>query len=228
MLWALAATLVSGAVVALAGPSADGDLPRLFENTAVALQAARNSEEVAMIVGEPQGPNWRAIRLQTRLDFFLALSYAWAFAMMGRALRRRGGRASSFLGTCVMIGGVAAGLFDATENFLILQVVHNSVTFSPWIARFADLKWACLGVATLAVTKFWFPSLPLVDERKAFGAFAAFLYLNAGALAIAGVFWPLAWERFGLPFTGALLVSLGLVLIPPPKAVRPSARALVV
>lgn len=215
MLWALAATLLWGAVVMFAGPEKDLDLPGLFENSAVALQAAPSLEEVATIVGIPGGPNWRAIRLQTIFDFFLAASYAWAFVVMGGRLRKRGDRASSLLGTTVLVCGIAAGAFDWCENVAILRCVNDPISFCAWVSRFAALKWTTLGVAALAAIRLWFPPLPLDDERKAFGAFAAFLYANAGTLALAGIFWPLAWERFGLPFALALLVSAGLALRSP-------------
>jgi hypothetical protein len=212
LLWSLGATLICGVMVVSAGPDSDRDFPRLFENAAVALQGARNAEEVRMIAGEPGEPTWQALRRQTMFDFLLAGAYGAVFALAGRRLRWLGSRWGAPLGWTAISCGMAAAAFDWAENVATLQHLGDPVTFSPVIGILARLKWAAIGIATLAAMTYWFPPLPIDTEKKAFGAFAAFLFLNAAALALAGVVWPLAWERFGLPFAGALLVCACLTI----------------
>jgi hypothetical protein len=202
--WALAAWCLVFLVVLAGRPSfTNASLPvRGVADPVVALQMARNAEEVEAILGEAPSADREVMRVKQSVDFALIAGYVALALLIAAALARTRHRRLGLL-----IGGIAilAALTDVLENLATLRVVNLALDrLTPPLLdtlRFTSVtKWILLAAAnTLLAT--------ITIARRPWYLRTAGLFGLAGAVfTAAGLFYNaiLVW--------GGLLMFLGLLL----------------
>src|SRR6266849_878227 len=109
--------------------------PRGIANPVVALEMARDVDEVDAILGEAPSPDREAMRVKQYIDFGFIACYATLYVLLSVLLGHdldvdasarvpRSGDAArkSACATTLGVCGVAAAIFDAIENFAILRI----------------------------------------------------------------------------------------------------------
>jgi hypothetical protein len=202
--WALAAWCIVFLVVLAGRPSfTNASLPvRGIADPVVALQMARNADEVEAIMGEAPSADREVMRVKQYVDFPLIAGYlALALLIAGALVRTRHRRLA------LVMGGVAvlAALTDILENLGTLRVVNltlgqlTPVTLDALhlasITRWNLLLTANTLLATITVTR-----------REWYLRTAGLLGLAGAVLTAAGLFYNsiLVW--------GGLFMFLGLLL----------------
>ena len=168
----------------------------------VALQTARNADEVEAILSDAPSADREVMRVKQYVDFALIAGYLSLALMIAGALTRTRHRRIALL-----IGGLAtlAALADVRENLITLSIVNLSLSeLTPAILealRFTSgAKWILLAAAiTLLATV-------TIARRPWYLRAAGFLSLAGAALTVAGLFFNpvLVW--------GGLLMFIGLLL----------------
>ncbi len=97
--------------------------PRGIANPVVALQMARNVNEVDAILSEAPSPDREAMRIKQYLDFVFIPCYAALFIALAWMF---GTRAAKIAGAC----GVLAAVTDIFENLGILHVVNTPLAWT--------------------------------------------------------------------------------------------------
>jgi hypothetical protein len=192
-------------LVVLAGrPSfTNASLPvRGVADPVVALQMARNADEVEAIMGDAPSADREVMRIKQYVDFALIAGYLALAVMIAMALARTRHRRLA-----LVIGGVAvlAAVADALENLATLRVVNLALAqLTPVMLdalRLASItKWnLLLSASTLLATV-------TVTRRQWSLRAAGLLGLAGAALTAGGLFYHsiLVW--------GGLLMFLGLLL----------------
>ena len=198
--WGLVAWCAIFLVVLAGRPSfTNASLPvRGVADPVVALQMARDADEVEAVLGEAPSADREVMRVKQYVDFGLIAGYLGLGVMIGLALRRRIG---------LLLAGltVIAAILDVRENLGTLRVVNlglsqvNSAVLGA--LRFTSVtKWAVLSAAITVLAgvtggrKHWYLRA------------AAALSLAGAALTVVGLFYNsiLVW--------GGLLMFLGLLL----------------
>jgi hypothetical protein len=111
-----------GLIVALNGKpefSSASRPPRGIASPVVALEMARNVEEVDAILGDAPGPDREAMRLKQYLDFAFIACYVALYLAIAAAFSPYGRGIAIAAAVC----GAAAGVFDVVENIGILRIV---------------------------------------------------------------------------------------------------------
>lgn len=154
---------------------------RGIANPVVALQMARNLDEVDDVIADAPGPDREAMRFKQYLDFGFIAFYASLYVALAAMFHTRWGIVAALC-------GLAAAVFDVIENFAILRIVDVPLrqTTQPMIdaIRHPSLaKWTLAFIATAI-----FGVLFLKSEKgrvmRAIGA----LNLAAAALGFYGVY----------------------------------------
>ena len=173
---------------------------RGIRDPGIALQMARNVEEVDAILGPAPSADREAMRLKQYLDFAFIVAYvALAIAMAVSMKRMR------LLAFALLLCVIAAGIFDWVENRAILRLLPLDLSATTpsaidAIRRASVAKWYMTGFALALLSIFFFQSRRWY--LRALGA----LDLAAGALAA----WGVAHNEWLPPSAG--LLSLGLLL----------------
>lgn len=192
-------------LVVLAGsPSfTNASLPvRGISDPVVALQTARNADEVEAILGDAPSADREVMRVKQYVDFALIAGYLALALMIAAVLARTRHRR-----VALVIGGVAilAALADILENLDTLRVVNLTLgQLTPGVLgtlRFTSvIKWILLAAATALL------ATVTVARRQWYLRAAGVLGLAGAALTALGLFYNsiLVW--------GGLLMFLGLLL----------------
>jgi len=201
---ALAAWCIVFLVVLAGRPSfTNASLPvRGVADPVVALQMARNADEVEAIMGEAPSADREVMRVKQYVDFPLIAGYlALALLIAGALVRTRHRRLA------LVMGGVAvlAALADILENLGTLRVVNLTLgQLTPVTLDALHLasvtKWNLLLTANTLLATI------TVTRRQWYLRTAGLLGLAGAALTAAGLFYNsiLVW--------GGLLMFLGLLL----------------
>jgi len=191
-------------IILMAGKPAftNASLPvRGIHDPGIALQVARNVDEVDSILGEAPSADREVMRLKQYVDFAFIAAYVSLAVVMCWVLARRMRLAAIALLGCT----IAAGTFDILENLAILRLLplELSQTTQPVIEAIrapSAFKWSLISVALVLLSIFFF------DSRRWYLRLLGVVDLAAGALTCFGVF-----HNEWLPWAGALL-SGGLLL----------------
>ncbi|HTM13416.1 MAG TPA: hypothetical protein VL127_10900 [Bryobacteraceae bacterium] len=202
--WGLAAwCLVFLAVLAGRPSFTNASLPvRGVADPVVALQMARNADEVEAILGDAPSADREVMRVKQYIDFALIAGYLALALLIAAVLTRARRRRIALLIGCV---AVLAALADVLENLATLRVVNLALgQLGPGVLhalRFASVtKWILLAAAmTLLATV-------TVARSEWYLRTAGLLGLAGAALTAAGLFYNsiLVW--------GGLFMFLGLLL----------------
>jgi hypothetical protein len=198
------AVLCLAIVILMAGKPAftNASLPvRGIHDPGIALQVARNVDEVDSILGEAPSADREVMRLKQYLDFAFIAAYVSLAVVMAWVLARRMPLAAVALLVCT----AAAAIFDILENLAILRLLplELSQTTQPVIDAIrvpSAVKWSLISLALVLLSIFFF------ESRRWYLRVLGMFDLAAGALTCVGVF-----HNEWLPWAGALL-SGGLLL----------------
>jgi hypothetical protein len=140
-------------VLLLGRPSFTNASKPRFGDPILALQVARDVQDVDWILGDAPSPDREVMRVKQYADFAFIASYAGLFLALGMLTNRKGGwrRAA---GIVAAICGVSAGVFDILENRAILKLldVPLSATTPAMIQAIrgpSTAKWALAGVTVV-------------------------------------------------------------------------------
>ena len=96
--------------------------PPRFGDPVLALQFARDAQDVDWILGDAPSPDREVMRVKQYEDFAFITSYtALLLALSSLAIRKGGWR--QITGIAAGISGLAAGVFDVLENRAILNLL---------------------------------------------------------------------------------------------------------
>jgi len=173
---------------------------RGIHDPGIALQVARNVDEVDSILGPAPSADREVMRIKQYLDFAFIVTYVAIAIALAASVKRLRPVALALL-LCVL----AAAVFDWTENLAILRLLplDLSETTQPAIdaiRRASMAKWSLTSLALVLLSIFFFPS------RRWYLRLLGGLDLAAGALTYWGVL-----HNEWLPWAAGLL-SAGLVL----------------
>ena len=201
---ALAAWCIVFLVVLAGRPSfTNASLPvRGVADPVVALQMARNADEVEAIMGDAPSADREVMRVKQYVDFPLIAGYlALALLIAGALVRTRHRRLA------LVMGGVAvlAALADALENLGTLRVVNLTLgQLTP--VTLDSLHLASITKWNLLLTANTLLATITVTRRQSYLRTAGLLGFAGAVLTAAGLFYNsiLVW--------GGLLMFLGLLL----------------
>ncbi len=177
---------------------------RGIHDPGIALQVARNVDEIDAILGPAPSADREVMRLKQYLDFAFIVTYV-AIAVVITVVIAVSMKRMRPLVLMLLLCVIAAGIFDWTENLAILRLLPLDLaeTTQPAIdsIRRASLaKWSLIALSLALLSIFFFRS------RRWYLRVLAAWDLAAGALACYGVF-----HNEWLPWAAGLL-SAGLVL----------------
>jgi hypothetical protein len=151
----LLAMLTAAAFVLLLGrPSfTNASKPPRFGDPMLALQFARDVQDVDWILGDAPSPDREVMRVKQYVDFGFIACYASLCAALGAMAARRGGW-RQITGIAAGICGVAAGVFDVLENRSILYLLDvplraTTPAMIQAIRGPSTAKWALAGVTVV-------------------------------------------------------------------------------
>jgi hypothetical protein len=173
---------------------------RGIHDPGIALQVARNVDEVDSILGPAPSADREAMRLKQYLDFAFIITYVAIAITMAAAMKRMRPVALALL-LCVL----ATAVFDWRENLAILRLLplDLSETTQPMIDAVraaSQWKWTLVSLALALLSLFFF------ESRRWYLLALGALNFAAGALTCFGVS-----HNEWLPWAAGLL-SAGLVL----------------
>jgi hypothetical protein len=119
----LLAMLTLAAFILLVGPPSftNASKPR-FGDPMLALQFARDVQDVDWILGDAPSPDREVMRVKQYVDFGFIACYMSLCAALGAVAARKGGW-RKVAGIAAGICGLAAGVFDVLENRAILNLL---------------------------------------------------------------------------------------------------------
>ena len=119
----LLAMLTAAALILLMGrPSFTNASQPRFGDPMLALQLARDVQDVDWILGDAPSPDREVMRVKQYVDFAFITCYAALCAALGAATARKGGW-RRVAGIVAGICGVSAAVFDVLENRAILKLL---------------------------------------------------------------------------------------------------------
>jgi hypothetical protein len=140
----LLAMLTLAAFILLVGPPSftNASKPR-FGDPMLALQFARDVQDVDWILGDAPSPDREVMRVKQYVDFGFIACYVSLCAALGAVAARKGG-----------ICGLAAGLFDVLENRAILNLLDvplraTTPAMIQAIREPSTAKWILAGVTVV-------------------------------------------------------------------------------
>src|SRR5580658_11038262 len=118
----------------------------------LALQFARNSADVELVLSEYPSPDRITMQFKQYEDFVFIAAYVGLFLTLGTLLARRGDAWGNIAGMAGAICGFAAGVFDVLENRAILAILNVPVRGTTQnmvnaISRPSTTNWALSAVA---------------------------------------------------------------------------------
>jgi hypothetical protein len=119
----LPALLTVAAFILLMGqPSFTNASKPRFGDPMLALQFARDVQDIDFILGDAPSPDREVMRVKQYVDFAFITCYTALCLALGSLAARRGGW-RRITGIAAGICGVAAGVFDVVENRAILNIL---------------------------------------------------------------------------------------------------------
>jgi len=151
------AMLTVAAFILLMGPPSftNASKPR-FGDSMLALQFARDVQDVDWILGDAPSPDREVMRVKQYVDFGFIACYTPLFlALSAMAIRKGGWR--QVTGISAGICGVAAGVFDILENRAILNLLDvplraTSAAMIQAIRGPSTAKWVLAGVTVVLLS----------------------------------------------------------------------------
>lgn len=118
---------------------------RGISNPLVAIEIARNVDEVDLALSDAPSPDREAMRIKEYADFAFIAAYAMLYIALARMFRNRFAFAAAVL-------GVIAAIFNVIENLGILRIIdvdlaHSTQAMIDAIRYPSLIKWACASVA---------------------------------------------------------------------------------
>ena len=193
--------------------SKPGKFPGGFHRRGIALELARNVEDVSVILGCESNRNSTVVRDELRgdlrVDYLFIIPFYWAVLAMGAAfLRRQDAKGGLLLSLAAGVCATGAALFD----MLLENTRINTLLNTPWtettnamaegIRQASLCKWTLLfmTVAILASLFTW---------RKERTRFIGYFYWLTAVIGFIGLYWHPALELgFGL-----LVIDLLVLLV---------------
>jgi hypothetical protein len=154
----LLAMLTAAAFLLLLGkPSfTNASTPPRFGDPMLALQFARDVQDVDWILGDAPSPDREVMRVKQYVDFgFITCYTALALALSLLAIRKGGWR--QMAGITAGICGLAAGVFDVLENRAILKLLDvplraTTPAMIQAIRGPSTTKWVLAGVTVVLLS----------------------------------------------------------------------------
>jgi hypothetical protein len=167
----------------------------------IALQTARNVDEIDAILSDAPSADREVMRLKQYIDFAFIATYAALSIVMAWALRRR----MRWVALALVVCTLTAAVFDVLENLAILRLLplelsQTTAAAIQAIRAASFVKWPLVSLAMVLLAVF-----PLGSRRWYLRLLGVFDFA-AGALTCWGVF-----HNEWLPWAG-VLISGGLVL----------------
>lgn len=198
---ALCQLAVTGVLIAPPVFTNNVTIPRDLGTPILALELARNVDEVDAILGDKPSPDRITMQMKTWVDFAFIACYGSLFCALSWMLRRR----RKAIGAVALAFSAAAPVFDIVENVNILAVcgtrlsqLSQSTIDAMRYASYA--KWFCAFAAMALLTLVYFA------ERRRLASVLGWLYAAMAATGLAG----LAFQP-GLINLAMLPVPAGLV-----------------
>ena len=152
----LAMLTVAAFLLLLGRPSFTNASKPRFGDPMLALQFARDVEDIDWILGDAPSPDREVMRVKQYADFgFIACYTALSLALSALVIRKGGWR--QVTGIAAGICGVATGVFDVLENRAILNLldVPLRATTSAMVQAIrgpSTAKWILAGVTVVLLT----------------------------------------------------------------------------
>jgi len=152
----LAMLTVAAFLLLLGRPSFTNASKPRFGDPMLALQFARDVEDIDWILGDAPSPDREVMRVKQYVDFGFIACYTALFLALSALVIRKGGW-RQVTGIAAGICGVAAGLFDVLENRAILNLldVPLRATTSAMVQAIrgpSTAKWILAGVTVVLLT----------------------------------------------------------------------------
>jgi len=211
--WAGYLAVLNLAMIAilLGRPSfSNGSRPvRGITSPVLAMEVARNVQEVDAILSDAPSADREAMRIKQYADFGFIAAYAGLFVVTGILLIPQG-RATAISAAAL---GVLAAIFDVIENLGILRVVstdleHTTQAMIDQVRYPSLIKWALVSLA-LGLLAMLFLRLKRAGPRIV-GA----LYLIAALLGLYGLYDNAVLQWTGIP-TLAGFIGLAILYVRP-------------
>jgi hypothetical protein len=180
--------------------------PRGIANPVVAMEVARNVQEVDAILSDAPSPDREVMRIKQYIDFGFIASYAAFYIALARFFGTRAAVVAAVL-------GVIAAVLDVIENIGILQILDVPLTATSQAMidaiRYPSLaKWTlAFGAAALFGALFW-------NRGRWTMRVVGALNLAAAALGFYGLFDNAFLVWAGLPLFASVLVAAPVLLLP--------------
>jgi hypothetical protein len=153
----LLAMLTAAAFLLLLGrPSFTNASKPRFGDPMLALQFARDVQDIDWILGDAPSPDREVMRVKQYADFGFIACYAALCAALGATVARKGGW-RQVTGIAAGICGLAAGVFDVFENRAILNLLDvplraTTPAMIQAIRGPSTAKWILAGVTVVLLT----------------------------------------------------------------------------
>src|SRR5712692_2151053 len=124
-------------------------------NADLAMQFARDAEDIGLILGDAPSPDREVMRVKLYIDYGFIASYSALFVTLGMLVARGPTPWRKIAGSASAVCGVATGVFDVLENRAIFAVLDVPLALTTpaminAIRRPASAKWI-LVAATVAL-----------------------------------------------------------------------------
>jgi hypothetical protein len=155
----LAMLTVAAFVLLMAPPSFTNASKPRFGDSMLAIQFARDLQDIDWILGDAPSPDREVMRIKQYIDFgFITCYTALALALSLLAARKGGWRLVA--GIAGGICGVAAGVFDVLENRAILNLLDvplraTTPAMIQAIRGPSTAKWILAGVTVVLLAASW-------------------------------------------------------------------------
>jgi hypothetical protein len=181
------AVLCLAAIALLSGRPAFSSASRPargIPNPVVALEVARNVEEVDAVLSDAPSPDREVMRIKQYIDFGFIASYASLYAAMSLLLARDGGRV---IAISAAICGVAAALLDVVENLAILRILNVDLRHTTQ-SMVDSIRLPSLGKWTLASVALLLLAILLLHQKRVSLRLIGVANLAAGAMGVYGIY----------------------------------------
>ncbi|MCU1338947.1 MAG: Patatin [Bryobacterales bacterium] len=153
----LAMLTVAALLLLLGRPSfTNASRPPRFGDPMLALQFARDVQDIDWILGDAPSPDREVMRVKQYADFAFITCYTALFLALSTLTIRKGGW-RKVVGIIAAICGLVAGLFDVLENRAILNILDlplraTTPAMIQAIRGPATAKWILAGVTVVLLS----------------------------------------------------------------------------